>query len=129
MWVCLNNAFVSIVSPRPDSPLLLCRARQSGDLERAFPGCVVKRTPGRDYLFRTELPRVVVSDRIALLALSIDYPNFKNSVRDDKLHKAYSRVWSVMAGLQPVQPYATEPQPNARAIKGAAPARRLFGTP
>lgn len=110
MWFCFNNAFLSIVQPPQstsgDSPLLV-RARRKGDIEKIFPGVQVRRTPGRDYLYRALIERRVVSEVIADQVASIEYGNFKDSVADDRLHSAYSRVWSIMSGLQEVPPYST----------------------
>lgn len=117
MWICKNNAFVSIVQPKGDAANLLCRARVAGHLEAVFPGCKVQRTPGRDYLFRALLPRERVAATVAQHLMSVEYPNFKNSVRDSLLHRAYARVWGVMADLQPIRPYATKPDPTPRTPK------------
>jgi hypothetical protein len=103
MWVMLNNAFVSIVADRDNRANLLCRARRSGDLERAF-GDVAPideiRTEAADYLFRVSLPREVVAEAMARQAEGIEYPNFKSSVADKPLHDAYMDVWQTMMGLQ-----------------------------
>lgn len=117
MWICKNNAFVSIVQPKGDAAHLLCRARVEGHLEAVFPGCKVQRTPGRDYLFRTLLPRERVAATVAQHLMAVEYPNFKNSVRDPELHRAYAHVWGDMAALQPIRPYATKPTPKPRATK------------
>lgn len=126
MWLCFNNSFVSIVQPQGDPAHLLCRARVAGHLQAVFPGCRVEKTPGRDYLYRTLLPREQVAATVAQHLLDVQYPNFKNSVRDDALHDAYARVWGVMADLQPIRPYATEPTPKPRATKARRAADSLF---
>lgn len=105
MWICLNNAFFSIVEPKAGSDELLVRARRQGDIERVFPNHQVERTVGRDYLFRAFIKRETVAAIIAEQVMGINYNNFKNSVRDGKLHSAYGRFWHVMADLQPVAPY------------------------
>lgn len=110
MWICHNKAFVSIVQPDPSSTTgdyLLVRARRKGDIEKLFPSGKVLRTPGRDYLFRAFIDRAEVSAVVAQAVMDISYGNFKNSVADDKLHGAYSQVWSVMSRLQPIPPYST----------------------
>lgn len=38
MWICLNDAFLSIVAHRDKPGVLLVRARRPGDIERTFPG-------------------------------------------------------------------------------------------
>lgn len=105
MWLTLNDSFVSIVAHREKPGILLVRARFKGDLQRLFPDFAkkVKRTPSADYLFRVEVPRVIVANVIAEKLLGIDYPNFKNSVREEFRHEAYSRVWGVMYNAQHAQ--------------------------
>ena len=123
MWICLNDAFFSIVNAPGQPDHLLVRARRQGDLQRVFPGHAVQRTPGRDYLFRATVPRMDVANVLAELAFGIDYGNFKNSVREPRLHGAYARVWSIMADLQPVPPYATQRRRPARDLFSRAPVR------
>ena len=105
MWLCFNNAFLSIVSKDCQPDELLVRARRKGDIERVFPDAKVERTVGNDYLFRARIKRAAVAEVIAAQVAGIAYPNFKNSVRSDPLHHAYNRVWHVMADLQEVPPY------------------------
>ncbi len=107
MWVCLNNAFFSIVEPDDiGGDVLLVRARRKGDIEKVFPGVKVERIPGRDYLYRALIQRELVAETIADQVRRICYDNFKNSVRDHKLHDAYSAFWSIHARLQEIPPYA-----------------------
>lgn len=125
MWICLNNAFLSIVSPAgTPKDSLLVRARRKGDIERAFGAKsiahLVKHTPLRDYAYRAEMPREMVAGVIELHVRGIAYGNFKSSVRDDALHSAYNRVWGVMLGLQ-----ATAPLSGARRA-GKSAQDRLF---
>lgn len=103
MWICLNDAFLSIVAKDCPPDSLLVRARRKGDIERVFPGYPVRESLNTDYRYRAVVPRQVVADTIAARLQAIDYDNFKNSVADDDLHRAYARVWSVMYGLQPVR--------------------------
>lgn len=98
MWICLNNAFFSIVqSDEPDR--LSVRARRKGDLERHFPGHEVLALPGRDYAYRAFIPRELVAQILGDLSRSINYGNFKDSVSNHELHDAYVDVWSVLANL------------------------------
>lgn len=109
MWICLNSAFLSIVTPKsadPNSEMLLVRARRPGDIEGVFPDAKVEKRPERDYLFRALVPREKVAMVIAAQVMDIGYPNFKNSVRDKKLHDAYGKTWHTMAALQPTRPYS-----------------------
>lgn len=100
MWICLNNAFLSIVAHRDQPEMLLVRGRREGDIEAVFPDAEVSVTPRADYLCRAVIPREVVADVIATQAQGIPYDNFKASVRDGALHDAYLSMWGVMRRLQ-----------------------------
>lgn len=118
MWLCTNTAFLSIVHKDCAADELLVRARRKGDIESIFPDATVEKTIGNDYLFRARIKRAVVGEAMLNMADSIKYSNFKNSVRDNKLHGAYNRIWHVMADLQPIAPFAVRPrQPRSKDIQ------------
>ena len=106
MWVCLSDAFLSIVYKECGPDELLVRARRKGDIERVFPAASVKRSPGTDYLFRAVVKRAEVAAAMVREVEAIQYDNFKNSVRNNKLHDAYDSFWHVHARLQPTPPYS-----------------------
>lgn len=106
MWICLNNAFLSIVSKDCQPDELLVRARVPGHIEAVFPKAKVKETIGNDYQFRAAIKRSDVADALVQQTESISYSNFKDSVRIKSLASAYSSVWGVMSRLQPVPPYS-----------------------
>ncbi|MEX3982819.1 hypothetical protein AB4Y45_27985 [Paraburkholderia sp. EG287A] len=116
MWLMLNDSFLSIVDAAKGEGCLLVRARREGDIERAFKDfaeiITVDRTPGRDYLFRAEIPRAVVARMVAERVLALNYPNFKGSVnaKDRDLHDAYFHVWSTMEMLQPMAAFSAAPR-------------------
>ena len=74
MWICLNNAFLSVVAAKPmdlrrakiKGPArewLSVRARRAGHIERVFPAKDRSRVmtwPGRDYACRAFVRRSVV---------------------------------------------------------------------
>lgn len=99
MWIFLNNAFLSIVADR-DSDNLLVRARIAGDIERTFPGFKVTEGGGSDYRFRAWVDRETVADTLRTQVQSIDYSNFKSSVKDTDRHDAYFDVWDTMRAYQ-----------------------------
>lgn len=107
MWICMSEAFLSIVEPEAGSTVLLVRSRRKGDIAKVFPAAKVTRTPGRDYLFRALIDREEVALIIADQLRSTNYNNFKNSVSDDKLHTAYSGFWHIMSRVQEIPPYST----------------------
>lgn len=113
MWICLNDAFFSIVEDSAcDKSEILVRARRAGDIEKIFveaKGAVTKSV-GRDYLYRAYLDRDYVADVIADKITGISYPNFKGSVRDASLAHAYGKFWDIHAGLQEIPPYGTKPR-------------------
>lgn len=101
MWICLNDGFVSIVQVHDQPERLLVRARRrehlraflngAPDHTKAFlKGAKIATTPGHDYRFRVVLPRGVVAELLAARVLAIDYGNFKDSVKEPKLHHLYS---------------------------------------
>ena len=100
MWICLNDAYFSIVASDVDTSVLNVRARRAGDLEKYFPGTEVHRWRNRDYAYRAFVPRTQVAEVIGQSLSSIAYTNFKNSVEDTQLHDAYLDVWASLANLQ-----------------------------
>ena len=92
MWLALTNAFVSVVAETGTKNLLV-RARKREHLKRIFPGHKIQETPERDYRFRTVVSRDTMAKRAAQAVYDIDYPNFKNSVKDHGLHDLYSGFW------------------------------------
>lgn len=112
MWIMLNNAFLSVVDKAPKPDQLVVRARVEGHIEAVFPNAEVIRDASGDYLFRAFIDREEVAEAMYQAAMNIDYPNFKNSIKDNRYHDACSRVWGVMSGLQPVRPYSGRPSRN-----------------
>ena len=107
MWLCLNNAFLSIVDKDCAPDELLVRARRDGDIERVFPKAEVEVTLGNDYRCRARVKRADVAAAITQRVMSIDYGNFKGSTKDKPLHDAYMGVWSAIGKLQPGGPYSS----------------------
>lgn len=104
MWICLKDAFFSIVDKHCARHQLLVRARRHGDIERVF-GVRATRTEDADYLYRAVLSRNSVEQAMVRELRAINYGNFKSAVDDDDLHNAYLRVWSAMMPLQEVGLY------------------------
>ncbi len=96
----LNDAMFSIVEDRDDSDLLLVRARRKGDIEMVFSVTNVVESDDSDYRFRIWLSRHDVKKVMANEIDRIDYDNFKNSVEDEELHDAYTKVWGVFYRIQ-----------------------------
>lgn len=99
MWVFLNTGPVSVVAHKDKEGVLLVRARKREHLEAAL-GDVdaeIFELPSADYRFRAEAPARDWSARLAQLTESIEYPNFKNSIRDPEVATVAHQVWSVIA--------------------------------
>ncbi len=99
MWICMNDAFLSIVKDK-HSDRLLVRARRPHDITTVFPQAAVIADAGTDYKYRAFVGRDEVAKAIADRLTSIDYTNFKNSVHDHGLHESYARFWHIMYALQ-----------------------------
>lgn len=106
MWIFGNDFALSIVSKDCAADELMVRARRKGDIEKIFPEAKVTRYTKSDYLYRAPVKKDAIKTAMVGEIDRIVYNNFKNSVRDNKLHDAYARVWSVMASLQEVRPYS-----------------------
>lgn len=102
MWICLNDAFFSIVESPQDKDVLVVRARFEGDIEKVFTSNRNKVivTPARDYRFRSFIDRDIVADVISNEVKRIDYGNFKDSVHNTIRKDAYTRVWCDMYAAQ-----------------------------
>ena len=120
MWIFLSDCFFSIVHKDCKRDELLVRARRPGDIERVFPGDVVRCTRGADYLYRATIGKASVAWALARELDRVVYSNFKDSVTDKPLHDAYLKVWNAMSAVQPLPPFGIgimpeEPPPPARA--------------
>jgi hypothetical protein len=100
MWICLNDAFFSIVASEREPALLNVRARRAGDIERHFSNAEVVQLPNTDYAYRAFLRRGKVAAFLVRHIADLHYANFKISVGDPELQKAYSEVWRTMRTLQ-----------------------------
>jgi hypothetical protein len=105
VWLCFSDCFFSVVSKDCARDEVLVRARRKGDIKKLFPEAMVKRDDDADYLFRAPIKRAELSAALAREVERVTYANFKDSVRDDRLHSAYLRVWSALADLQPGKPW------------------------
>lgn len=107
MWICLNKAFLSIVR-KDGKPNELCvRARRRDHINNVFPNAKVLKSPNNDYMYRAFIDEKEVAAAISKEILGIDYRNFKNSVEEDDLHKAYGNFWGIMYHYQDKEPKAS----------------------
>jgi hypothetical protein len=117
-WIMFTDSFLSIVADPIARDTLIVRGRIRGDIERVFPKAKVRSIAGRDYAFRTNLPRRVVADAIAARVFDTPETNFKGGTTENDRHDAYYRCWHAMADLQEARghgyPYHTTATGKAR---------------
>lgn len=100
MWICLNNAFLSVVQS-DDPEFLMVRARARNHLVAVFGKCErIIETTHNDYRWRVIVPRHKFAALVADLVVQIDYGNFKSSVKNDKLHNLYLAFWRLHCAFQ-----------------------------
>jgi hypothetical protein len=89
----MNDGFVSVVaSPSPD--YLLIRARRKEHLIALLPtDYPISTTLDSDYRYRTIIRRNIFAKLMAARIEEINYPNFKNSVKEASLHRLYANFW------------------------------------
>jgi hypothetical protein len=114
MWLMHTRGFFSVVQHRDDPDTVLVRARVRGDLENLVnlaktdlgvpKGALKIEEPDfSDYAARIIMPRATWVALSAALAEEIDYPNFKDAVKNRQgRHRAkvYMDVWSKLLSLQ-----------------------------
>jgi hypothetical protein len=104
IFFLLAQCMVSIVAHRQDRKVVVVRARAKEHLEAFFAGAhsepEIIETQAADYRWRVYCTRDLARTMLTRAFDGINYPNFKNSVRDARLHRAYSRVWGVMRDYQ-----------------------------
>ena len=85
MWLLTTRGFYSVVLHREDPLLLLVRSREESDLlalRDLAPGIEPCYDPDADYPWGAEVPREEWSFVMSSLAREIDYPSFKDPLRE-----------------------------------------------
>lgn len=123
MWIITTVGFFSIVR-KGKEPVLTVRARRLEDLDRLkakyLPSLAIEKrraTVDTDYPFRGTVDQTSFAMALADMALSIDYPNFKDAAKAEQgadVGQVYMTVWSDLMKLE---------RPNIRKAKQA----RIFG--
>ncbi|MES0171897.1 hypothetical protein [Mesorhizobium sp. M0006] len=93
MWICFKEGFVSAVQDRDSPHDLVVRARNLRHLEALFPNHEIVMSPDADYACRIYVSKAEFSGLVARKSAAIDYPNFKASVVDRRLHQLYAEFW------------------------------------
>ena len=86
--------------------LLQVRGRREEDVKLFARACGSPRanvieTPKADYRFRVVLPADRVSVGMARMALEVDYPNFKDTIKEADRKDVASSVWATTLKLDP----------------------------
>ncbi len=92
MWLVLNKGFLSIVNKEGS---LVVRARDRKHLEYYFPDYPIEESDKTDYKFRIRISKEEFSSFLLSLSESIDYDNFKDSVKENSLKKFCEQVWFI----------------------------------
>jgi hypothetical protein len=102
MWIITNKSFLSIVEDRTDNTKFVVRARIKGDLEAFFGDFITEviESDTSDYRFRVFADKAVVKKKIMDSINSIDYNNFKDSVKSEERKAWYTRIWCIMFDVQ-----------------------------
>lgn len=101
MWIATSNSFLSVVENRADKSEFVVRARVRGDLEKFFGEDIkVIETEDSDYRFRVFVTKEYFTDKMCGYINSIDYSNFKDSVKSEERKTWYTQIWSIMNNVQ-----------------------------
>lgn len=94
MWLCFNNAFVSVVEMSNDPSKLMVRARKREHLVNLFgPTAQIKTSYHTDYKYRVFVDRSDFAKFLSSKVMEINYSNFKDSVKDVELKSLYGDFW------------------------------------
>jgi hypothetical protein len=104
MWICLNDAFLSIVADQKDPAIRLVQAQVASHITNVFPDANVIETPRTDYRYQASVEADVVAKVLAGVIAKIRYASLTDNVRDNRLHHAYRDLSAVMHRLQPPTP-------------------------
>jgi hypothetical protein len=113
MWVISKYGFASAVQHTDKPGCVLVRARDKGDLQEfcevardcdvpGFSEEAIEENPSADYRFRMTVRDEDWAQLVKVLALGVDYPNFKNEVASVDPGRAgiYGGVWSELMKIQ-----------------------------
>ena len=101
MWIVTNKSFMSVVQDKKNQNLFVVRARINGDLEEFLgPNAIVLETDDSDYRFRSFVHKDIFAKKMTEHINSIDYTNFKDSIKDLDRKTWYTKIWSIMFDVQ-----------------------------
>jgi hypothetical protein len=95
MWICLTTGFLSVIADK-DPAKLIVLARRKRDLLNTFgQDAKIVETMDRHYRWRVFVDRGNFKAIVAAQIDTIDYTNFRNSVKDKDLHEMYTEFWQI----------------------------------
>jgi hypothetical protein len=101
MWICTNYGFFSAVlidkgrygsDENPDEEYAV-RARTKEHLKTGFPNKLIFTYDNSDYKYRVYCTNKELLEFMFREVNKIDYTNFKNSVKNFKLHNFFGDIW------------------------------------
>lgn len=95
MWIFLNTGFISVVQDRNNSERVIVRSRRPEVLVRLFPKEKILINREADYRYRVFVRRAQLGAAVCREIIGIDYPNFKDSVRDSEARGLYHAIWEL----------------------------------
>lgn len=90
MWIVLNKGFLSIVNKEGS---FVVRSRIRKHLEEYFPSKVIEDNSGTDYQYRIRINKSELTEFLCTIPETINYGNFKSSIKDNKLKEFCMEVW------------------------------------
>lgn len=90
MWLVLNKGFLSIVNKGGN---FVVRSRMRDHLEEYFPNKEILEFEGTDYQYRININKEELTEFLCSLPDTIDYGNFKKSIKEKKLESFCMEVW------------------------------------
>jgi hypothetical protein len=101
MWIATNKSFLSVVENSKNKNQFVVRARVDGDLEEFFGYDIdVIESADSDYRFRVFVDKAIFKHKMMDNINSIDYFNFKDSVKDFERKTWYMKIWHIMFQVQ-----------------------------
>lgn len=110
MWVYFSDAMFSVVSSPGDTNTLVVRARAKADLQHYFPHEVIQTHGGTDYAYRIKVSKALFGHVLIDYLMSIDYTNFKNTVKGRVRAKWYTVTWQDAVTAQRLMADLTLPE-------------------
>ena len=96
MWIAHSDGWLSIVSHRYRPDYLLVRARAYDHIISMWPEAEVYELVEADYRYRADVLRCEVGMVLAERSEQIEYEDFKSSVMEPRLAKAFKKIWATM---------------------------------